>query len=149
MKLTYRGVSYDYNPPKVEYGDRTQVGKYRGLDIRFRNPKKPLVLQPTLDLMYRGAAYTLNPVDNSDSAVEVSPAAPTPVAATSSVQERARLLMMGHHKSVKRRQQAMLTRLDARVGLPTSEASRFWNHVRGEAHPSFNADYDRSQVAMS
>lgn len=150
MKLTYRGVSYDYNPPKVEYGDRTQVGKYRGVDIRFRNPQKPLVLQPTLDLMYRGVAYTVNPTnDSAEVSPEAKPVATAPVAATPSVKELARLLMMGHHKNVKRRQQAMLSRLDARVGLPTSEASRFWNHVRGETHPSFNADYDRSNAAMS
>lgn len=149
MKLTYRGVSYDYNPPKVEYGDRAQVGKYRGVDIRFRNPKKPLVLQPTLDLVYRGAAYTINPVNSSADATEISPAVPAAAPAMPSVQEQARWLMMGHHKNVKRRQQAMLSRLDARVGLPTTEASHFWNHVRGEAHPSFNADYDRSQAAMS
>lgn len=144
MKLTYRGVTYDYNPPKVEYGDRAEVGKYRGLDIRFRNIKKPPVMQPTLDLLYRGAAYTTNPT-----------AAETPVETVQvpvthlSVQERARQLMMNHHKSVKRRQQAMLTRSDAEVGLSPAEASRFWNHIRGEAHPSFSASYDRSQAAMS
>lgn len=146
MKLTYRGVTYDYNPPKVEYGDRTQVGKYRGLDIRFRNIKKAPVLQPTLDLIYRGAAYTTNP-QTAEPAVETV-AASAPVA-TLSVQERARQLMMSHHKNVKRRQQAMLTRSDAEVGLSAKEASRFWNHIRGEAHPSFEASYDRSQAAMS
>lgn len=146
MKLTYRGVSYDYNPPKVEYGDRAEVGKYRGVDIRFRNLKKPPVLQPTLDLIYRGVAYTANPIEKeAEASLTAAPIAPS----TSSVRERARLLMMGHHKSVKRRQQAMLSRLDAEVGLPTSEATHFWNHVRGEAHPSFSASYDRSQAAMS
>lgn len=136
MKLTYRGVSYDYNPPKVEYGDRTQVGKYRGVDIRFRNIAKAPVLQPTLDLIYRGAAYTASPVE---------PAAKAP----SSVKEQARQLMMNHHKNVKRRQQSMLTRLDSQVGLPVGEATHFWNHIRGEVHPSFGDSYDRSQSAMS
>lgn len=139
MKLTYRGVSYDYNPPTVEYGDRTQVGKYRGVDVRFRNIKKAPVLQPTLDLIYRGVAYTANPTESP-----ASVAAPAP-----SVKEQARWLMMSHHKNVKRRQQAMLTRLDAKVGLPASEATHFWNHIRGEAHPSFGASYDRSQATMS
>lgn len=138
MKLTYRGVSYDYNPPQVEYGDPTQVGKYRGVDIRFRNPKKPLVLQPTLDLIYRGAHYTSQPVAEA----VVAPAA-------TSIQERARQLMMNHHRVVKRRQQSMLTRLDARVGLDSGKASSYWNHIQGKIHPSFGMSYDRSQAAMS
>lgn len=140
MKLTYRGVSYDYNPPTVQYGDSTQVGKYRGVDIRFRNVKKAPVLQPTLDLVYRGAAYTTHA--DAPVATEAAPA-------VMSVQEQARRLMMNHHKNVKRRQQAMLARSDAKVGLPASEAAHFWNHIRGGSHPSFEASYDRSQAAMS
>ncbi|NJO77217.1 MAG: DUF4278 domain-containing protein [Cyanobacteria bacterium RM1_2_2] len=138
MKLTYRGVSYEYNPPKVEYGDRTQVGKYRGVDIRFRNLPKAPVLQPTLDLIYRGAAYTTHPT-------AVEPAAKAP----SSIKEQARQLMMSHHRNVKRRQQTMLSRLDSQVGLPASDATHFWNHIRGEVHPSFGDSYDRSQATMS
>jgi hypothetical protein len=147
MKLTYRGVAYEYNPPKVEYGDPTQVGKYRGVDIRFRTIQKEPVQQPTVDLLYRGAAYTANPVDATES-IESTESA-KPAVATPSVKEQARWLMMNHHKNVKRRQQSMLSRLDAKVGLPASEASRFWNHIRGEAHPSFDASYDRSHAAMS
>jgi hypothetical protein len=109
MKLTYRGVSYEYNAPQVEYGDATQVGKYRGLDIRFRNLKKALVLQPTLDLLYRGVAYTANPAPATETQTEQAPA--------QSVQERARVLMMNHHRSEKQRQQSMLTRSDQRMGL--------------------------------
>lgn len=139
MKLNYRGVSYDYNPPQVEYGDLTQSGKYRGLDIRFRNPKKTPVLQPTLDLMYRGAAHTTN-------VTEVADVAP---AATLSVKDQARVLMMGRHRKVKQRQQVMLSRLDSKVGVPTAEASRFWNHIQGKVHPTFGDNYDRSQVAFS
>lgn len=140
MKLTYRGVTYDYNPPTVQYGDPTQVGKYRGVDIRFRTIQKEPVQQPTLDLLYRGAAYRTNPVESTETAKP---------ATTPSIKEQARWLMMNHHKNVKRRQQSMLSRLDAKVGLPASEASRFWNHIRGEAHPSFDASYDRSHAAMS
>ncbi len=147
MKLTYRGVTYDYNPPKVEYGDRQEVGKYRGVDIRFRNIKKAPVMQPTLDLLYRGVAYTTNPAAVEPTVEPTVESVKTP--ALLSVQERARQLMMNHHKNVKRRQQAMLTRSDAQIGLPPSEASHFWNHIRGEVHPSFDASYDRSQAAMS
>jgi hypothetical protein len=150
MKLTYRGTSYNYNPPEVEYGDLTQSGKYRGLDVRFRNPKKPLVLQPTLDLLYRGVAHKNGENAPQESVpvvtVETTEAAKTPVL---SVQDRARMLMMSHHRQVKRRQQAMLSRLDTQVGLPSAEASRFWNHVQGKVHPSFGDTYDRSSAALS
>ncbi|WP_416676295.1 DUF4278 domain-containing protein [Egbenema bharatensis] len=147
MKLTYRGKSYDYNPPEVEYGDLNQSGKYRGLDVRFRNPKRPLVLQPTLDLLYRGVAYKNNEVEESPASVPVE--AEVTKAPTLSVQDRARMLMMSHHRRVKHRQQAMLSRLDVQVGLPSGEASQFWNHVQGKVHPSFGDTYDRSQASLS
>lgn len=151
MKINYRGVSYEYNPPQVEYGDLTQSGKYRGVDVRFRNPQKTPVLQPTLDLIYRGVAYIANEVETP---VEVAPEvtlteAPVAEASTSSVQNQARVLMMNHHRKIKQRQQAMLSRSDARVGLPTSEASHFWNHIQGKVHPTFGEDYDRSAASFS
>ncbi len=43
----------------------------------------------------------------------------------------------------------MLSRLDAEVGLSAGDAVYFWNHIGGEAHPSFSDSYDRSHVAMS
>jgi hypothetical protein len=146
MKINYRGLSYEYTPPEVEYGDLTQSGKYRGVDIRFRNSKKVPVQQPTLDLIYRGAAYTTNTAGAVEAPqVEAAKAE----ASAPSIQERARVLMMNHHRQVKQRQQAMLSRSDARVGLPTVEASRFWNHIQGKIHPSFGDSYDRSGAALS
>lgn len=148
MKINYRGVSYEYNPPQVEYGDLTQSGKYRGVDVRFRNPRKTPVLQPTLDLVYRGVAYTTNAVEPTE-AVEATPETVALEAPVASVQNRARVLMMNHHRKVKQRQQAMLSRSDARVGLAADEASRFWNHIQGKVHPSFGESYDRSGAALS
>lgn len=143
MKLNYRGVSYDYNPPQVEYGDLAQSGKYRGLDIRFRNPKKVPVLQPTLDLLYRGVAHTTNATEPAEGSSVATPAvAPT-------VKERARALMMGRHRRVKQRQQVMLSRMDSQVGVASAEASRYWNHIQGKVHPTFGDNYDRSHVAFS
>lgn len=57
MQLTYRGVSYDYTPPQVNSVNSDLVGRYRGIDIRFRRPSKSPVQQPTLDLKYRGVPY--------------------------------------------------------------------------------------------
>jgi hypothetical protein len=147
MKLTYRGVSYDYNPPEVNYGDPSAVGKYRGLDIRFRNPKKVPVLQPTLDLVYRGVAHTTAQPEGQSAERATLTQAPTTVA--SSIQEKARNLMMSHHRKVKQRQQAMLSRLDVRVGLTADDAAHYWNHIQGAAHPTFDANYDRSHAALS
>lgn len=157
MKLTYRGISYDYNPVNVEVSSSETVGKYRGLDVRFRNPKRALVLNTNLDLKYRGVAYQptqtiVEPAVQTAPQVEAVPAAAAVAPAQAvamSVQDRARALMMGHDRHIKRRQQAMLTRLDAEVGMDTAEASRYWNRVQGKVHPSFRATYDRSSVAFS
>jgi hypothetical protein len=141
MKLTYRGVSYEYTPPTVETSSAPTVGKYRGLDVRFRNPKKPLVMQSTLDLVYRGVAYK-----PGEAPAATAPASSEPAAAPAF--DRARALMMNHHRGVKRRQQAMLGRLVGEVGL-TTDVSKYWNHIQGKVHPSFWATYDRSRAALS
>ena len=140
MKLTYRGIAYDYNPPAVATVEDQATGTYRGVDIRFRNVKKGAVQQPTLDLVYRGVAYTTGAIK--------APVAATPVATSGSVVDKARLAMMKHHRTVKQRQQVMLGRLAYEVGLPAS-AARYWNHIQGKVHPSFWATYDRSNASFS
>jgi hypothetical protein len=152
MKLTYRGVSYDYNPPQIEVSDSNTVGKYRGLDVRFRNPQKAIVLQPTLDLKYRGAAYSNQPAVEPSAIPSVEPAVPVvePVIfAPASASQKARLRLMNQHRATKQRQQMMLTRLAIQVGLPAAEAAHYWNHIQGKLHPSFAVDYDRSSAAFS
>jgi hypothetical protein len=149
MKLTYRGVSYDYNPPKVEYGDRSQAVKYRGVDIRFRSLKKPPVLQPTLDLIYRGVAQTTNPTNSATAASAMVTKASAPEASISSVKAQARFLMVNHHRAIKNRQQSMLSRLDAEVGMLNENVELYWNHIQGKVHPTFGDNYDRSHVALS
>lgn len=145
MKLTYRGVTYDYTPPATQAETAPERGKYRGVDIRFRNPAKAAVHQPTLDLVYRGVAYKTGEAVEQP---EAMPAAQPAASATGAVGDRARLAMMNHHSNVKRRQQTMLGRLAAEVGLPET-ASRYWNHIQGKVHPSFWATYDRSRATMS
>jgi hypothetical protein len=150
MKLTYRGVQYDYNPPAVETNNTSEVGKYRGVDIRFRNAKKNPVQQPTLDLVYRGVAYrTGETATETTPEVAVVPAtvADAP-AALANVELKARTMLMGHHRSVKRRQQAMLARLASDVGLD-ADVTQYWNHIQGKVHPSFWTTYDRSRSASS
>lgn len=146
MKLTYRGVQYDYTPPAVAMKTTAEVGKYRGVDIRFRTVQRNPVQQPTLDLVYRGVAYQTGEAVPASTATVASPVAS---ATPTTVEGKARTMLLGHHRSVKRRQQAMLTRLATEVGLDVGDATQYWNHIQGKVHPSFWATYDRSHAACS
>ena len=106
MKLNYRGVSYEYNPPAVAVEEDRIAGKFRGLDWRFHNLKKPLVLQPSANLTYRGVAYN----NHSQDVVDQTPTATT-------VQASARWLMLKKEKAAKRRAASMLSRAAHQVGL--------------------------------
>lgn len=63
-------------------------------------------------------------------------------------QAQARALMMRHHHMIRNREQCMLSRAAAEVGMP-AEAANFNNHIQGKPHPSFRSTYDRSHVALS
>jgi hypothetical protein len=65
-----------------------------------------------------------------------------------STQEQARALMMRHHHLIKNRQQSMLNRTAAEIGLEM-EDGEYWNHIQGKPHPSFRASYDRSNASLS
>jgi hypothetical protein len=110
MKLSYRGVEYDYNPPVVETTEDVVGGKYRGLDWRFRNMKKPPMLQPRVNLTYRGVRYRNGVSPTTHSAQP----AQAPVLST---QDKARSLMLNSQRVIKNRQQTMLYRSAAEVGL--------------------------------
>lgn len=161
MKLTYRGVSYEYNPPQVETTLGEVGGKYRGLEWRFRNPKKLPILQPTLDLVYRGVpvhqdevapvaalAVGAAPANFVEQATPVA-VEPSGKASKLSVEAQARSLMMGHHKMIKNREQSLLSRAASEVGLGAQKAARYWNQVQGKINPSFRTSYDRSHVSLS
>ncbi len=147
MKLCYRGISYEYNPPVVETSDKPTVGKYRGLDWRFRNPAKNPVHQTTLDLKYRGVAYRTGETAAPAQPVAKPVTEPVKVPATS-LDDRARALMMKGNLNIEKRQQAMLGRLVAEVGLDV-DVSKYWNRIQGKVHPGFRTSYSRSASAMS
>ena len=149
MKLTYRGIQYDYNPPAVARNTTDAVGKYRGVDIRFRTVKKAPVQPATVDLVYRGVAYRTGEAPAATVAPQPVAAPVAAVATVSGVENKARAILMGHHRSVKRRQQAMMGRLATEVGLAVGDATHYWNHIQGKVHPSFWATYDRSRSAAS
>jgi hypothetical protein len=106
MKLRYRGVEYDYNPPAVTVQESEIGGKYRGLDWRFHNLKHPQVIQPSLNLTYRGVKYSNQPVS-----------APTEKPKVTSVSERARWLATKQEKAEKNRQATLLHRTSEEIGL--------------------------------
>ena len=106
MKLNYRGVSYEYNPPVVETVEGQVDGKFRGLDWRFRNLKKAPVLQPPVNLTYRGVTYANRPTVTHNTA-------PT----EADIQQQARWLMLNKEKADKKRHESMLRRSANEVGL--------------------------------
>ncbi|HEY9763334.1 MAG TPA: DUF4278 domain-containing protein [Trichocoleus sp.] len=57
MKLTYRGVEYDHNPPSLEMSESEILGKYRGRSHRFSYVRHIPFPQPVADLQYRGVSY--------------------------------------------------------------------------------------------
>lgn len=60
-----------------------------------------------------------------------------------SAQDQARALMMRHHHNIKNRQQSMLSRTAAEVGL---EADDYWTNIQGK--PINGQVYDRSNSTM-
>jgi hypothetical protein len=65
-----------------------------------------------------------------------------------SAQEQARALMMRHHHLIKNRQQSMLSRSAAEVGLP-SESLEHWSHIQGKPSAAASQSYDRSRSSLS
>ena len=57
MRLCYRGVEYDYNPPSLEVKEQEIVGKYRGRPLHFTYVSHVPVPQPVANLTYRGVPY--------------------------------------------------------------------------------------------
>jgi hypothetical protein len=65
-----------------------------------------------------------------------------------SAQDQARALMIRHHHFIKNRQQSMLSRAAAEVGLP-AEAAEHWTHIQGKPSAGAMSSYDRSHAALS
>jgi Domain of unknown function (DUF4278) len=140
MKLTYRGVAYDYTPPQVAVQSSGMRGNYRGVKHQFQTTTAASSLQQDSNLIYRGVAYHVG--NNAEMAAQATaPYRPD-------VDDLARSLMMANHSSVKNREQSQLLRTGLDVGLDVA-ASHYWNHIQGKINPSAHAAYDRSHVAFS
>jgi hypothetical protein len=64
-----------------------------------------------------------------------------------STQQQARALMMRHHQMVKNRQQSMLNRAAAEIGVEVEE--NYWSTIQGKPQSSFRVTYDRSHASLS
>ena len=106
MKLFYRGISYEYNPPVVNTVEGKVGGKFHGLDWRFHNLAKQPVLQPPVNLTYRGVTYNNRPTVK-----------PETISTKRNVQEQARWLMLNQEKAVKNRNDSMLRRSAEELNL--------------------------------
>jgi len=60
MKLCYRGVNYDYNPPSLEVRESELTGTYRGRSMNFSYVSHVPVPQPVANYTYRGVSYSTN-----------------------------------------------------------------------------------------
>ncbi len=143
--LTYRGIQYDYVPPAVRTEATDVVAKYRGWNYHCTRAVNPPA-QPVNDLRYRGVAYRTG-------AQGVAPA--LSVAATDdagqpavTLTELSRALMTHHHQNIKNREQSLLTRMIAQMGLPAA-AGHYWSQIQGKIKPGTWTSYDRSHATMS
>lgn len=64
-----------------------------------------------------------------------------------SAQDQARALMLRHRQAVKNRQQSMLGRLNAEVGLPGEV--EYWSTIQGKPNVDARNAYDRSGSSLS
>lgn len=65
-----------------------------------------------------------------------------------STQDRARALMTRHHHAIKNRQQSLLGRAAADIGLDI-DGAQYWGHIQGKPQPTFRSSYDRSGASLS
>ncbi len=61
MKLSYRGVNYEYSAPSLEVTEGEILGKYRGVGWHCHTLKEIPVPQSNTALTYRGVNYETNP----------------------------------------------------------------------------------------
>lgn len=59
MKLKYRGVTYDVEPPTVTIEPTELMGRYRGVPYSIPNLTTEPILQPIRNLVYRGVPYQI------------------------------------------------------------------------------------------
>ena len=64
-----------------------------------------------------------------------------------SAQQKARALMHRHHHNIKNRQQSLLTRTAAEIGVDVD--NNYWSTIQGKPSNTASHSYDRSNAALS
>ncbi len=64
-----------------------------------------------------------------------------------STEQQARALMNRHHHTVKNRQQSLLGRAAAEIGVDVDKD--YWTSIQGKPQSSFRNSYDRSNASLS
>ena len=82
MKLTYRGVTQEYDIPTVGLVEGEIGGKYRGQNLNYRYPRHIPVPEQAYDLKYRGVSYSSNPSPKIKANVVETVAEPAPARAS-------------------------------------------------------------------
>jgi hypothetical protein len=96
MKLKYRGVPYEYNPPEVIATDSGLTGTYRGVPYSIPLLITEPIPQPEADLIYRGVRYHIGTA--SEEAVE---SASISDVATALIEEQVALLKLLFHQPIR------------------------------------------------
>jgi hypothetical protein len=157
MKLTYRGVSYDYTPNLILKDTPCfDAGVYRGQPIHFQvlaeTPE-----QLAADLTWRGIPYHTGKTTEAAPSVTAPKATPEAtsvkeaavrVQTNGSVMDKARQLFIWHHQHSRKREQGMMVRLAAEVGISVDDAAHYESHIQGKLPHDFDS-YDRNSAAMS
>lgn len=161
MKLTYRGNSYDApSQPAPKMGETIDTGHYRGAPVVFETVAE-LPAQPAADLTWRGVPYRTGIAAPVAAIAPVVIAAELPAVAASLVtpevesaptpinlSDLARNLFIRRHQRSRRREQGMMVRLAAEVGIPVEDAAHYESHIQGKMPHDFSG-YDRGSSAMS
>ncbi|MBD2232289.1 DUF4278 domain-containing protein [Phormidium tenue] len=161
MKLTYRGNSYDaLSQPAPKMGETIDTGNYRGAPITFEALAE-LPAQPAADLTWRGVPHRTGIAAPVAAIAPVVIAAELPAVAASLVapavesepapvnlSDLARNLFIRRHQRSRRREQGMMVRLAAEVGISVEDAAHYESHIQGKMPHDFSG-YDRGSAAMS
>jgi hypothetical protein len=110
MRLTYRGVEYDHNPPSLEMSESEILGQYRGRSHRFSYVRHIPYPQSVADLKYRGVPYHTNSSGQVEAVAapvrEVQPVAHKPARPANVMAEARRQLLreaaQAHRESIQR-----------------------------------------------
>ncbi|MBW4458923.1 MAG: DUF4278 domain-containing protein [Nodosilinea sp. WJT8-NPBG4] len=161
MKLTYRGNSYDaLSQPAPKMGQTIDTGNYRGAPIVFEALAE-LPAQPAADLTWRGVPHRTGIAAPVAALAPVAIAAELPAVAASlvshaveseatpiNISDLARNLFIRRHQRSRRREQGMMVRLAAEVGISIEDAAHYESHIQGKMPHDFSG-YDRGSAAMS